>query len=241
MGQESASLTVIPAKRHSTRLPGKNVKRLHGRTLLEHAIAHAVASGVCGTIAVSTDDEEIAAMARAAGAEAPFLRDPAYSGDEVSVGRAAAEMLRRYRTELGRTFDDFCLLLTTCPLRTAEDIVACRRIYDEHPEVDAVMSVTHYEYPPLWANTLDADGYITPMFPEPAETHWSKLPECVLCNGAVYWARAGFYEGVDGDQYVGKTLPYFMPRERSVDIDTEADWALAELLMAHRQGQGDGA
>ena len=60
------------------------------------------------------------------------------------------------------------------------------------------------------------------------------MPPTVLCNGAVYWARADFFERVDGDQYVGRTLPYMMPRERSVVIDGPFDWLLAELLMGKR-------
>ncbi len=232
MTDSKSVLTVIPAKARSSRVPGKNIKKLCGKPLLQYAVEQAVESGVCGTVCVSTDNEDIAELARTLGAEVPFLRDPSYSEDHISAGAVALEMLSRFESELGRTFDDLCMLLTTCPLRSAEDIVESRRLYLDHPEADAVLSMTESSYPPAWMKTLDEDGLLVPFLPHMMALDRPELPGTLVCNGAVYWVGVKFFMEVDGDDDTGKIVPYMMPPERSVDIDTPFDWMIAELLLA---------
>ncbi|WP_338668958.1 acylneuraminate cytidylyltransferase family protein [Pseudodesulfovibrio methanolicus] len=222
-------LTIIPAKAHSRRVPGKNMRCVGGVPLMVRAVEQARTSGVCGLIHVATDDEGIAALAREAGADVPFLRRDDVD-DVTSVGRAAANALRRYREELGARFDYVCLLLATSPLRAPEDIVGCRDLLLADPGLDAAGSVVQAEKHPAWAWTVDAAGRMVSLFPELRDMEREDLPPAYFYDGAVYWAKADFFESVDGNQYRGGIAPYVMPPERAVDVDTPLDLALADLL-----------
>ncbi|MFC1673136.1 cytidylyltransferase domain-containing protein [Pseudomonadota bacterium] len=223
-------LTVIPAKGRSRRLPGKNATLLAGKPLVVHAIEQAKASGVCGEICVYTDTQEIADVARQAGASVPFLRVGDVD-DMTSAGQAACNLLRRYREELGRTFDIVGLLLTTSPLRAPEDIRGCYEVLDCNSNLDASMSFHHVEKHPYWAWTENADGNMAPLFPGLCDVAREDAPKPYFVDGAVYFARAEFFERVNGDQYKGRVGGYTMPAERAIDVDTKLDLDFCEYLL----------
>lgn len=234
MTRESV-LTIIPAKSRSRRVPGKNMRPVGGRPMMLRAVDQAKASGVCGRIHVATDDAEIGRVASEAGADVPFLRSGDFD-DVTSVGRAAANALRRYREELGVSFEYVCLLLVTSPLRSPEDIVACRDLLLADDLLDAAGSVVEADKHPAWAWTVDGQGRMVSMFPDQRDLEREQLPPAYFYDGAVYWARAEFFECVQGNQYRGKIAPYVMPSERAVDVDTPLDLALADLLAKGGNG-----
>ena len=229
-------LTVIPAKGHSRRVPGKNRALLAGKPLVIHAVEQALASGVCGEICVGTDSVEIAELAREAGASVPFLRTDDVD-DITPVGVAALNILRRYREELNRTFDLLCLLLTTSPLRSAEDIRACRDVLLSRPDLDASMSFVRAEKHPAWAWKFADGGRIEPMFPDRCDLGRHELDPAYCVDGAVYWARVPFFEQAGGNQYAGRVGGHVMDPERAVDVDTPLDLAFAEYLLARERGR----
>lgn len=233
MTQDSV-LTIIPAKSHSRRVPGKNMRRVGGTPMMVRAVEQARASGVCGIIHVATDSEEIAEAARNTGAEVPFLRRDDID-DVTSVGKAAANVLERYDAELDRTFEYVCLLLVTSPLRAPEDIVGCREVLLTDPDLDASGSVVAAEKHPAWTWTLNEKGHMVSMFPDQCDLERKKLPPAFYYDGAVFWARTAFFRSVEGNQYRGNIGPYVMPPERAVDVDTPLDLALAQLLA---KGEG---
>ena len=229
-------LTVIPAKKRSTRLPGKNIALLDGKPLVRHAIDQAIASGVCGEICVATDDEEIAKVSRNAGASVPFLRRND-TDDYTPVGVAALNVLLRYRSELKMNFDFICLLLTTSPLREPQDIKACRDILFENGNLDASMSIVYAEKHPCWSWTYEDDVKISPMFPQKCHLDRHELPKPYYADGAVYWAKVEFFERVNGNQYEGNIGGYIMPPMRAIDVDTINDFKFCEYLISSKKAE----
>jgi N-acylneuraminate cytidylyltransferase len=228
------TLTIIPAKSTSRRLPGKNARPLGGTPLVVRAVQQALASGVCGEVCVGTDSPDIARLAIEAGAAVPFLRQDDVD-DVTPVGTAAANILTRYREELGRTFDLVCLLLVTSPLRQPEDIAACRDVLLADPELDASMSFALAEKHPYWAWTFGQGARIAPLFPDKCDLGKHQIAPAYYVDGAVYWARAVFFERAGGNQYAGRVGGYVLPAERAVDVDTPLDLALAELLLQREE------
>lgn len=226
----NSTLTVIPAKSFSRRLPRKNSLHIAGKPLFIHAVEQAVASGVCGEVLIYTDSREIADVAVAAGANAPFLRSGDID-DDISVGEAACNALRRYRDELCRTFEYICLLLCTSPLRLPEDIRACRKVLLDTPALDAVGSVSYTQKHPAWSWSIDKNGKMHHMFPDLFASDRNELPKAYFYDGSVYWAKADFFDSVNGNQYAGNIAAYIMPQERAVDVDTQIEYDLCNYLI----------
>lgn len=218
------TLALIPARGGSKGIPRKNVREIAGKPLIAWTIEAARAAGLA-RIVVSTEDEEIAAVARAWGADVPFMRPAELAADD-SPGIApvlhALTMLPDHDTIL--------LLQPTSPLRSAADIEGILMLAAETGTSSAV-SLREAQDHPDWMYGLDAAKHIQPLSPERAATRRQDLPSVYSLNGAMYFARTDWLR--THRTFIGpETLGYLMPSERSVDIDTPLDWRIAELLLA---------
>lgn len=236
------NLAVITARSGSKGLKDKNIKLLGDHPLLAYSIEAAKESGMFDQIFVSTDSERYAEISRQYGADVPFLRSKEISGDSASSWDAVREALEQYEKR-GQRFDTVTLLQPTSPLRSADDIVKGYQLFKEK-EADYVIGVCTMEHSPLWCNTLpedmSMDGFISKEIDSKPR---QELPDYYRINGALYIVRVSVLDGVD-DMYHQGCYAYVMPPERSIDIDTEFDFRLAELFMeqAGTSGnQGDGA
>jgi len=146
-------LTIIPAKGASTRLKRKNIRLLAGKPLIAYTIETAKASGLCGEIMVSTEDHEIAEIAKELGAEVPFMRPDYLSHDPYEVDDVCLYVLKQYE-EIGRTFDTLIILLPTSPLCIVEDIKESVRIFHEN---DGKFLMSASEMDPHYYNALIFD------------------------------------------------------------------------------------
>ena len=227
-------LALIPAKGASKRFPRKNVALLHGRTLLELAVTAAKESAVFDRIFVSTEEEAIADIARAAGADVPFLRPEELSRDPKGIFDVVRYTLEQL-AESGDEYDVVAIMLPTAPLRTAQDVAGAVRAHEESGR-PMLTTVTAWEHTPLNAYVRREDGTIVMLHPEYAGRLGARareLPDVVRLNGAVTVAQVAFVRA-------GKTLAdepaasYEMPPERSVDVDNERDLRLAEFLTGKR-------
>jgi CMP-N,N'-diacetyllegionaminic acid synthase len=228
-------LAVIPARGGSKGVPGKNVRPLAGRPLLQFTLEAAAAARRLTDWIVSTDDVEIAELARGRGARVPFLRPAELATDEaraLPVMQHAVELMERER---GRPYDAVMMLQPTTPFRTAGDIDAAVELLAE-TGADSVISVVQVEgHHPARTKFLTEDGrLLDPPFAEAYENQpRQELTPMVIRNGAVYLTRRdvlveqGSFKGTDS-----RALP--MPPERSVNIDTEEDFAYAEWLYGRR-------
>lgn len=220
------SVCVIPARGGSKRIPRKNIALFHGRPMIGWSIAAALASGVFGRVVVSTDDNEIAEIARAEGAEVPFTRPEALADDHT----ATAPVIAHAAQALG--LDDntpVCCLYATAPMVRAGDLRAGHARLMQ-PGVDFVMAITSFPFPIQRALRHDpVTGRVAFMQPEHRNTRSQDLEDAWHDAGQFYWARAGHWAaGLPfGEGSVGLALP----RHRVQDIDTPEDWARAEALF----------
>lgn len=227
-------LAVIPARAGSKRLPGKNLLPLRGKPLIAWTIEAALGTrGITDTL-VSTDSEEIAAVARDNGAAAPFLRPPDLATDtaaSIDVVRHAVDYAARV---MGRPCEFTVLLQPTSPLRGSSDIQAALDLLARN-NADAVVSVCEAEHSPLWMNTLPADHSLDGFIREEIRNlRGQDLPRHFRLNGAIYICRT---EALlrEGTFFLARNaFAYVMRREDSVDIDVPLDFALAEVLLGAR-------
>lgn len=224
------TLTIIPAKGASTRLARKNILSMHGRSLIQYAYDAALESEVCGDIIVSTEDEAIAKHAIEIGALVPFLRPFNLAIDPAGVEAVALYCLSELE-KTGDTYQKLIILLPTCPLRNAQDIINANQIFKEN-RASRLMSVCEYDHSPYssWINDND-QGIVEPLFEQHYQKKGQQLPKSYRCNGAIHILDVNEFKLTKS--YTKQPLfSYVMPRERSVDIDTKDDWMYAEWLMS---------
>lgn len=227
MGQER-SIAVITARSGSKGLPEKNIKPLRGIPLLAYSIIQAQKSGCFQKVFVSTDSPRYATIAESYGADASFLRSEETSSDTAGSWDVIREVIREFEMR-GEYYDYIMLLQPTSPLRTAEDIQISFRMLREK-NANSIVSVTETDHSPLWCNTLPEDLSMDNFRNEQyADYPRQMLPKYYRVNGAIYLVRR---EELYVEKMLRKnTFAYIMPQERSIDIDTDFDFALAELFM----------
>jgi len=222
-------LAVIPARGGSKGVPRKNSRSLYGKPLLAWTIEAAHAAHSIERIVVSTEDNEIAEVARAYGADVPFLRPLALAQDDTPgidpVLHALGELPE---------YDWVMLLQPTSPLRNAADIDGIVEFCQQHGAPSAV-SVCAVAKHPYWMYRCDEQNRLHPMIPDaPFIPRRQDLPPVYALNGALYLARRDWV--IAENNFIGAgTLGYQMPVERSADIDTITDWEWVEFLLARQQ------
>lgn len=229
-------LGLIPARGGSKGFPGKNLAPLAGLPLIAHTVRAARASRRLADVLVSTDSPAIADACRAAGAAVPWLRPPELAGDRTKMQEVALHALAAHPH--GAEFDYLLLLQPTAPLRTAEDIDAAIDLAARH-DADSVTSFmpveTHHPYY-MYRYTPGGDGRPARVAPfveyEPGLLR-QDFPTCVYRNGAIYLVRRTWFLAHRAFVAPGG-VPYLMPPERSANIDTAEDLALAEFLLSRR-------
>jgi N-acylneuraminate cytidylyltransferase len=224
----SLLLAVIPARGGSQRVPRKNIRPLLGRPAIAYTIDAALQSGLFDDVIVSTDSEEIATIARSAGASVPFLRSPRLADDATHVSAVTADVL--VRLDPDRRYSAVAQLMPNCPLRNADDVRASYLAFEQR-QAPAQLSVTPYGMQnPWWASELAADGVMKPVFADRMTQRSQDLPELYCPTGAIWWARADLLRTEKTFHVAGRT-GWVIPWERAADIDTEDDWRLVEQLM----------
>jgi N-acylneuraminate cytidylyltransferase/CMP-N,N'-diacetyllegionaminic acid synthase len=222
-------IAIITARGGSKGLPRKNVLPFCGKPLIAHTIEAAKNSSSIDRIIVSTDDDEIAAVSRAYGAEVPFMRPAILASDTATSRDVLLHALGVLETQKC-TVEDFCLLQPTSPLRTAEDIDHAVEIFAKR-SADSVISITAFDHPVQWALTLGQNGSLcsrengTPVRRQDLMAYYRP-------NGAIYVLRKSFFMSTSG-YYGTKSYGYVMPPERSVDIDTPLDFVIAETVARY--------
>lgn len=224
-------LCIIPARGGSKRLPGKNIAEFLGRPILAHTVDAARASGIFSRVVVSTDDAEIEAVARRAGAEV-HERAKSLASDSARLVDVCLEFLQE-EDEAGRTWDFFACLLATAPMRSADDVRRAHALID--PGVcDFVMAVTTYPLPPLQALRKTEFDFLSPMWPEWIDVRSQEAPALFVDNGSTYIALVSAFRR-ERTFYGARLRGHVMPRSRSIDIDEPYDLELARMLAQRRE------
>jgi CMP-N,N'-diacetyllegionaminic acid synthase len=233
-------LAVIPARGGSKRLPGKNVKPLGGKPLIQWTIDAAIESRVFDRVCVSTDSDAIASVARACGADVPFLRPAELASDTSTTASALAHFIERFEQMEGCSVSYVCVLQPTSPLRTADDIKNADRLLMAE-NLDAVVSVCKMEHPFQLCNRLGPGGSLK-GFISPADNCRSQDQKVYYrLNGAIYFCRKLVAMKLDtlySDSV--ESCAYVMDQMHSVDIDTALDFAIAETVLSFSTGKRSG-
>jgi CMP-N,N'-diacetyllegionaminic acid synthase len=223
-------IATICARGGSVGVPNKNIRPLLGKPLIVHTIEHALACRAIDGVYVSTDSPRIAEVAKQAGAAVPGLR-PAELATATAPKVPVVQHLVGEVERLGRPVDVIVDLDPTSPLREAADIEACLALLGEG--IDVVITGYESEKNPYF-NMVErrADGAVALVKPPREEIAGRQgAPKVYAMNASIYvWRRASLPKGLWG----GRAALHVMPRERSIDIDSELDFRLVELLMAER-------
>ena len=225
----------IFARGGSKGIPRKNLRLLDGLPLLAHAIAAAKDAKWLERVVVSSDDPEIAEVARRHGAEVPFLRPAELAADDAPEWLAWRHAVRTLEATGERLKIDVLVAVpTTSPLRVAGDVDACVEALLES-DADVVITVTPAARSPYYNMVVLNDGYARPVIHASGPLHRRQdAPRVFDMTTVAYAARAGYVVSAEG-LFDGKVRAVVVPRERALDIDTELDLEVAEFL-AHRSG-----
>ena len=220
----NSSIAIITARGNSKRIPRKNIKEFCGKPIMNYSIEAALHSGLFTEVMVSTDDEEIAEIAKRAGAQVPFMRSSATASDYASTDDVILEVLNRYK-ELGRDFETFCCLYPTAPFVTAQKLQKAAELLER---ADAVMPVVAFSYPPQRCVVLNEDGELRMKWPEYAQTRSQDLETYYHDCGQFYFCRTKPVLE-NGTTDLPHMVPMIMSELEVQDIDNPEDWALAEM------------
>ncbi len=222
------NIAIIPARSGSKGVKDKNIRDFCGKPLMAYSIEAALQSGKFEEVMVSTDSEKYAAIAKQYGASVPFLRSDATASDTASSWDMVDEVLKNYKL-LGREFDTFCLLQPTSPLRTAEDIVRAYSLYEEKADF-AVVSVCEAEHSPLWCGHLPETQEFIDFVDEKNLKQRQAGQKFYRLSGAIYIVNIEKFK-TERNLYRKGSFAYIMSQKKSVDIDTEIDFKIAELMI----------
>jgi len=225
-------LAVVPARGGSKRIPRKNLKLFCGKPMLAWSIANAQRSGCFDRIIVSTDDAEIAAVARECGAEVPFLRPAELSDDHtgtIPVIRHATDACLLTDSDL------VCCIYATAPFTQAHDLRRGLELMHT-TDADYAFSVTSYAFPIQRAVRITAAGRVEMFDPEQFQTRSQDLEEAYHDAGQFYWGRAAAWRA-QRPIFARGSVPVMLPRHRVQDIDTLEDWVRAEWLFRAMQAE----
>lgn len=223
----SIKVAIIPARGGSKRIPRKNIKEFHGKPMIAWSIEAAKKTGIFDRIVVSTDDEEIASIARKWGAEVPFMR-PAELSEDFTATIPVISHAIQWLMEKGEDLEAICCIYATAPFVEAEDIT---KGYTELTSGGwaYTFSVTDFSAPIFRSFKLSETGGVEMFYPEYFNTRSQDLPDAYHDAGQFYW---GLKESWLQEKifFSNESKPILIPRWRVQDIDTPSDWQRAEKI-----------
>jgi len=222
----SSAIAIIPARGGSKRIPRKNIKPFHGKPLIAYSIETALNTGLFEKVIVTTDDEEIAEVAKNYGAKIPFLR-PKELADDFTGTSAVVHHALQWLEERGETFDFACTVYATAPLLRPEYLIEG---YEKLKNSSAVFSfsATSMPFPILRTFKITEDGRCEMFWPEHFTTRSQDLEEAYQDAGQFYWQN--LHKTSDEPMFGKDSIPILLPSYLVQDIDTLEDWKRAELM-----------
>ncbi len=231
MTDKYETICIIPARGGSKGIPRKNVRKLAGKPLIAYTIAQALQSRYIDRTVVSTDDEEIADISKQYGAEVPFIRPSDLSGDDASTIDVLLHAIKWMEQYEKYNFDILVLLHTTTPLRRISDIDSCIKLLIE-TKADNVFSVTEAHRNPYFNMIeLNSAGEISLVKKGNYITRQS-APKVYDLNASIYVWWKDILKN-EKNIFLRKSKIYVMPKERSIDIDDDLDFRIAEFLRVN--------
>ena len=229
-------LCVIPARGGSKRIPRKNIKFFCGQAMIGYSIKAAFASQCFDEVIVSTDDTEIAEVAKSFGALVPFIRPDELANDYTATIPVIKHAIEWFDSQ-GQKPSEVCCLYATAPFVTADII---NKSYSQmcHTKADYCFTVTSFAYPIQRAIKVTTEHRIEMFHPENLETRSQDLEESYHDAGQFYWGKAESFRQ-QKPLFSKSATPYILPRHLVQDVDTPEDWKLAELMYQVLKKSGE--
>lgn len=220
-----STIAVITARGGSKRIPRKNIKEFCGKPIITYSIEAALSAGIFDEVMVSTDDAQIAEIAKKAGAKVPFFRSADTANDYANTTDVMREVLNAYK-EQGREFDVACCIYPTAPFVTADKLKKAYAAMQEK-QAEALLPVVKFSFPPQRSVVQNGD-FLSFKWPEHMFTRSQDLEPFYHDAGQFYFIRvADFYR--QKKLIMDKTVPFPLPELEVQDIDTMDDWEIAEV------------
>lgn len=220
-------LAIIPARGGSKRIPRKNIQPFRGQPIISYAIRAAFQSGCFDEVMVSTDDLEIAEIARQFGATVPFLRDAHSASDSAPTAEVIREVLTEYQ-KVGKEFEIGCCIYPTAALVTPKRISQAAQMLTDHPDAEGIITVVRNPQPAVRAFVV-RDGWVDFMLEEQRLTRSQDFDTTYFDAAQMYWLRTKpFLEQPQNTMSILKRLPMVLSEFETQDINTHEDWQLAE-------------
>ncbi len=222
------TVAIITARGGSKRIPGKNIRNFSGKPIIQYSIEAALQSGIFEEVMVSTDDPEIASVARGCGATIPFMRSAETSDDHATTAAVLEEVLLQYQ-HLRKDFEYGCCLYPTAPFVTADKLVRAYELLIAN-QADSVIPVTRFSFP-IWRSFKMEGGRIAYNWPENASRRSQDLPPAFHDCGQFYFFNvARFLESKS--LVTANSFGLQVPESEVQDIDNEEDWRIAEIKFS---------
>ena len=219
-------VAIITARGGSKRIPRKNIKEFCGKPILAYSIEAALRSNLFDEVMVSTEDEEIASIAKQYGASVPFMRSEKTSNDFATTEDVLVEVLSEYK-KIGKEFTEVCCIYPTAPFVTSEKLVNAQDILEKNSSADSVMPVVQFSFPPQRGLVVKNNSLVY-MYPENATKRSQDLETIYHDCGQFYFCKTESL--LKYHDVVGKaTLPLIVSELEVQDIDNLSDWAIAEM------------
>lgn len=219
------ALAIITARGGSKRIPRKNIKFFLGKPIIQYSIEAALLSGIFDEVMVSTDDEEIAEVARQCGAVVPFMRSTKTSDDFATTADVLTEVIEQYAAN-GKIFEYACCCYPTAPFITSEKLCSAYEMIKNN-NADSVMTVAKYSVPIWWALKKENDQ-ISLHWPENANKRSQDLSSAFYDCGQFYFFDVNRFMETKS-LFTTNTLGLEVPETEVQDIDNIEDWNLAEI------------
>jgi len=221
-------LAVIPARGGSKRIPRKNIRNFCGKPIIAYSIEAALASDIFDKVIVSTDDDEIASVAREFGAEIPFMRPDEIADDRTGTNAVVKHAIQWYQ-DRAHSISLACCIYATAPFVRPEYLIEG---HDKliNSDKSFAFSVTSFAFPIQRAIRISGKGEIEAIWPEYINARSQDLEEAYHDAGQFYWGRPEAFLN-DKVTYSNISIPVILPRYLVQDIDTNEDWRRAELMF----------
>ncbi len=231
----SKSIAIIPARGGSKRIPRKNIKDFFGKPLIAYSIEAALESKLFDKIIVSTDDAEIAEIAKKYGADIPFMRPKELSDDFTGTDDVTNHALEWFR-EKGETFEFVCTIYATAPLLQSKYLIEGYKALKDSTAINA-FSATSMPSPIQRTFKVNDDGRCEMFTPEHYMARSQDLEEAYQDAGQFYWTKTD--QASDEIMFGKDSIPIILPRHLVQDIDTMEDWQRAEIMYSVLQKSKD--
>jgi N-acylneuraminate cytidylyltransferase len=228
------NIAIIPARSGSKRIPRKNIKNFCGKPVIAYSIEAALASGLFSEVMVSTDDQEIAEISKAYGANVPFLRSKKNSDDYTGTGDVSFEVLTEYKKQ-GKEFNYACCIYATAPLITPYRLKQGHELLINNKNIDTVFPSGLFSNS-IWRSfNCGEDSLINMNFPAYEASRSQDLPESYFDAGQFYWFKTKNLEKLKNKNLFGiKKGTIHLDELEVQDIDNLKDWEIAEFKYEYR-------